>query len=276
MTNRPCVLVAEASVINTLRLAVIGLQKYSDVDRIDIIVPEHQVHNFVECIGHLNANIIPETRLISAENITQIKQQLSVMSPRFGWYLQQFLKWEYRRICQADRYLIWDADTVLVKQNNFFADQEPSFNMASEYHKPYFKTMERVFGLTRQVEQSFISQYMLIKLETLNQLIDKCEEGASIPWYLSLLNKLDRTNPSEFSEYETYGTYVLTHNETAKIHLKNDKWFRYGSDVLTLEKNTEIKELEKKFSAYQYVAFERHPKKLTRNIFASLRCFLRC
>lgn len=267
-------LVAEASVINTLRLAIIGLKKYSDVNRIDVIVPDHQQQSFIERLKGLNVNIIPETHLIAANDIAQIKKNLGVMASRFGWYLQQFLKWQYRHICNAEHYLIWDADTVLVQHNNFFADQEPSFNMASEYHKPYFSTMERAFGLTRQVEQSFISQYMLINVETLNQLIDNYEAGASIPWFLSLLEHLDRTNPSEFSEYETYGSYVLTHNLTAKVHLKKDKWFRYGSDVFTLEKNTEFSELEKKFSAYQYVAFERHQRNIFHWIYARLRYYL--
>lgn len=276
MTNKPCVLVAEVSVINTLRLAIIGLQKYSDVNRIDVIVPEHQLQAFINSLKGLKVNIIPETQLIPADDIAQIKQELGVMAPRFGWYLQQFLKWQYRNICNAENYLIWDADTVLVDNSNFFgdgdgdgdADGEVSFNMAKEYHKPYFDTMSRAFGLTKQVEQSFISQYMLINVETLNQLIDKFEVGASSPWFLSLLSNLDRKNPSEFSEYETYGTFILTQISTEKVNLKKDKWFRYGSDVFKLEKNTDFSELEKKFSAYRYVAFERHERNILHWIFA--------
>lgn len=275
MLNRPCVLVAEESVINTLRLAIIGLQKYSDVNRIDVIVPEHQQHLFYERLKFLNVNIIPETDLISSEEIKQIKCKLGVMENRLGWYLQQFLKWEYRHICNSNEYLIWDADTVLVSQNHFFDDKEPIFNMANEYHKPYFNTMGRAFGLSRQVEQSFISQYMLINIGTLNQLIDVCKTDTSQPWFLLLLDHIDKTDPSEFSEYETYGNYVLKQKATNKNNLKKVKWFRYGSDVFTLEANTEFSQLEKKFSSYQYVAFERHPPKLIRSLFANLKCSLR-
>lgn len=276
MINKPCVLVAEESVINTIRLAIIGLQKYSDVNRIDVIVPDHQENLFYDRLKFLNVNIIPETELVPENEIKQIKNKLGVMKIRFGWYLQQFLKWEYRRICNSNEYLIWDADTVLVRKSDFFCDKVSNFNMANEYHKPYFNTTERAFGLSRQVEQSFISQYMLIKVEILNELIETCKTNTSQPWFLSLLEHIGKTDPSEFSEYETYGNYVLRHNPSYKINFKKDKWFRYGSDIFTLGENTEFTDLEKKFRKYNYVAFERHPKKYTRNLFANLKFLLRC
>ena len=49
-------------------------------------------------------------------------------------------------ICQENYYLIWDSATIPVKEVKMFNnDSKPFFDLKTEYHKPYFITMKRIF-----------------------------------------------------------------------------------------------------------------------------------
>jgi len=277
MSKYPCVLVAEISVICTLKLAVNGLIKYSDVSRVDIIVPDRQIDTFIKTFPDQQVQIIKESELVSLKCIEKIKCELGVMAYRFGWYLQQFLKWQYAKFIDEPYYLIWDADTVLLEKRYFFNTPQPTFNLASEYHKPYFNTIEKLIAIPKQVKSSFISQYMVIDVTVLKSLIDKIIKSSTedLHWYLKVIKLLDKNDPSEFSEYETYGNYIMSLKHSYAPILKNDKWFRYGGEIFTPTLNTTNAELESKFKPYQYVAFERHEssglKKLIARIYRCLR-----
>ena len=42
--------------------------------------------------------------------------------------------------------LIWDADTIPIKEVKMFGnDGKPIFDVKTEYHKPYFITLKRIF-----------------------------------------------------------------------------------------------------------------------------------
>lgn len=277
MNKYPCVLVAEISVINTLKLAVNGLIKYSDVSRIDIIVPDRQYDDFKNYFSDCKVQIIEESELISFECIEKIKHDLGDMAHRFGWYLQQFLKWQYAQFIDEPYYLIWDADTVLLEKCHFFNNTQPVFNLAKENHKPYFNTIQKLIGISKQIKQSFISQYMVIDVILLGALIDEImnTSNPSIYWYLNVIKLLDKKDPSEFSEYETYGNYIMSLKHSNEAILKNDKWFRYGSEILIPTSKTLNRELEQEFIGYQYVAFERHESSCLKKSIARIYKYLR-
>lgn len=277
MNSYPCVLVAEISVITTLKLAVNGLIKYSDVSRIDVIVPDSQFYEFKKIFTSSEVKIIKESELISLECIEKIKFELGEMSHRFGWYLQQFLKWEYAQLIKEKYYLIWDADTILLENCHFFNNSQQTFNLANEHHKPYFNTIEKLIGIKKQLKSSFISQYMVMDVSLLKSLINEIMKNNTdnTHWYLKVIKSLDKRNPSEFSEYETYGNYILSLKLPNKSVLKNDKWFRYGSEILIPTSITTNIELESKFKGYQYVAFERHESNPLKKLIACIYKFFR-
>ena len=106
---------------------------------------------------------------------------------------------------------------------------------------------------------------MLIEIPILMQLIKKIS-SKNMKWYHNVVDTLDKVDSSEFSEYETYGNYVL--NEYNIIEYSKHKWFRYGSDVMLINGKTKLDELTKKFRPYTYVAFERHNSRLTKRLIA--------
>lgn len=149
---------------------------------------------------------------------------------RTGWYLQQFIKMTYAFYTQSESYLIWDADTLPLRELSFVsAAGKYQFNTVAPIHKPYFDTMARLFDppLTQQIPESFINEHMMIDSAIMRELLQRIDGNAKLPGD-SLFEKILRAvTPEElpasgFSEYETYGTYVYSyHPEKAELRKLN-------------------------------------------------------
>ena len=134
-----------------------------------------------------------------------------------GWYFQQFLKMGFALsdFCNADYYLSWDADTVPLKRIDMFdKDGHPYFTMKSEYHKPYFDTMERILSTGKANPHSYIAEHMMFNKKIVCELIGRIMESyvKGDTWFEKILNSLapEEISPFSFSEFETYGTFCYT------------------------------------------------------------------
>lgn len=141
----------------------------------------------------------------------------NITSDRTGWYFQQFLKMAYSLSCDDEYYLVWDADLVLLNKLEMFdPDKHPYFDLKTEYHKPYFSTINRLFGyrtIERKRNISFIAEHMLIKSDYMRSMInDICNNhelkgDLFFEKIISAIRGVDIPG-SGFSEFETYGNYV--------------------------------------------------------------------
>lgn len=133
-----------------------------------------------------------------------------------GWYYQQFLKMHYASMCKDEYYMVWDGDTIPCRKIGMFQKEsgKPYLDLKHECHKEYFDTIARLFpGFGKVIEQSFISEHMLIKTDIMRELINEIEKNDTIIGS-SFWEKIIKVIPptliqnSAFSEFETYGTYV--------------------------------------------------------------------
>jgi hypothetical protein len=134
-----------------------------------------------------------------------------------GWYFQQFLKMAYARRCEYENYLVFDGDTVPLNPLNFYGRGGKSlFIKKGEYFAPYFNMIEFIFNgrIKREVDFSFIAESMLINREIMLELISAIENNNKLPgeyFFEKILNGilLSGLDGREFSEFETYGNYVM-------------------------------------------------------------------
>ena len=133
---------------------------------------------------------------------------------RAGWYVQQFIKMGFARTCPDDFYLLWDSDTVPLKPVNMLEADSPIFDCKTEYHEPYFKTIEKLFpNLKKCIEGSFISEHMIIKTSLMRQMLNEIEANEALAggnFAEKIINAVpvEDLGKSGFSEFETFGTYV--------------------------------------------------------------------
>ena len=183
----------------------------------------------------------------------------AIRTNRTNWYEQQFIKMAYSRICKKKYYLVLDLDTIPIRPIKMFKNNIPFFDMKTEHHKPYFKTLKRLFPDLHFYNQSYISEHMMIKVRLMKKLLNDIEMNKNIPgkvFWEKILMCIDIKDIkySGFSEFETYGTYV--DNKFPNIY-KHRKWYsrRDASFFFNNSDNLEekdIKWLSKEFHALSF------------------------
>lgn len=130
--------------------------------------------------------------------------------------------------------MTWDGDTVPCREFFMFAENgKPYFDMKHEYHEEYFTTMTALDPtLGKTATKSFISEHMIFECKYMQELIAKIESRDDIPgktfWEKILrVIRIEHIQENSFSEFETYGTYMLV-NHPEVYEFRNWHSFRYG------------------------------------------------
>lgn len=171
-------------------------------------------------ISMLECEFVDEDKLYKGLTYVCIRELIIERDPfaakRAGWYLQQFLKMAYALVCKKAEYLVWDADTIPLKKINMHNNEQiPYFDVKDEYHRPYFHTMKKLFNISvARPGYSFISEHMLIITSYMKELISLIENNENIKGdtffekTMRGIKDIDLLR-SGFSEFETYGNYVM-------------------------------------------------------------------
>lgn len=157
-----------------------------------------------------NCYLLDENKLVDNLTFDKVRQMIihKKWSPSWtGWYFQQFLKMAFAETeyCRG-YYLSWDSDTLPLSHINFFKDGHPIFTLKKEYHKPYFDTIEKILGLKKQIENSFIAEHMLFNGIIMKELLNAIGND----WFEKILSTFPMEKEGHYySEFETYGTFTL-------------------------------------------------------------------
>lgn len=202
-----------------------------------------------EQVGELVGNAVLGERVgwIAEDDILPFDRVHAVMEERMsewlagrplprnitGWYYQQFLKMQYARICKDKYYLVWDGDTIPCREFSMFSDEgRPYLDLKHEYHEEYFNTLTRLIpDMHKCVRQSFIAEHMLMNCEIMDELLGELERSSfngSLFWEKILWSiEMADIQSNSFSEFESYGTYVLLRHPESYA-FRNWHSFRYG------------------------------------------------
>lgn len=240
------------------------IQKYLPVKRI-VLIGAKEIGGLVD--GLDGVTFFDEDKVIpglSLNCIKQIKKDVSGTERRAGWYYQQFLKMAYAEVCTDDYYLIWDSDTIPIKDIDFFDDNGRPYLDYREhvkYDDCFFRTQDLLFPnryLHKEIDSSFICEHLLVNVKIMKELLYDLKHNASVKkgdFYKNILYTIpsDIINLSGFSEFETYAAYVLkrypqSHTlrhwknlRNAGIYIGNNvndnntKWISPLFDVISIE-----------------------------------------
>jgi hypothetical protein len=160
---------------------------------------------------------------------------------RAGWYFKQLVIFAYATMPQAaDRYLVWDADTLPLREMSFFDEGGRAvFDVTAYFHVAYFETLKNLVGIERRVDYSFISDHMMLEKEIVLALLDRIM-GDRVPAGDSLARRALSSISDEglaggcgFSEYETYGNFAAVYFPERFITRKSSRT-REGSTYFGL------------------------------------------
>lgn len=257
----PVVLVTSGNNISGLPNIIYNLTKFGKFNNFYIICPKSDIEKIsIKTNINIKINIINEESIIPNLNLDYI---YNVLKPSLvgypqkqlaGWYYQQFLKMAFSiSYAQYQYYLIWDADTLLTREINFFENNQICITRGQEYHEPYFKFISKLFPHYKLMKYSHISQHLLVKSLHMSSLLESMTH-TSMPWWEKILSLLDESPPQQLSEYELYANYVFNEFPEQYISVRRN-WYRYGSSLYNLSiDNNLICNIK---SNYDFIAFEK-------------------
>ena len=251
--------------VPTFRNNLPYLLKYLPVKRV-VLIGAKEIEPLINDLDNVEFqdenSIIPDLTL---NKIKQIKKDISGTDRRSGWYYQQFLKMAYSFVCSDDYYLIWDSDTIPIKQMSFFDKDsgKPFLDYRDyvKYDECFFVTQNLLFPneyLKKTLKWSFICEHLLVNSSIMRSLLkDLTNKGAAgkTTFYENVMHIIPRNliNLSGFSEFETYAAYVLkeypdshilrkwNNLRNAGIYIGHDlseshtKWIAECYDVISVE-----------------------------------------
>jgi Family of unknown function (DUF6492) len=127
---------------------------------------------------------------------------------RSGWLLQQFVKLSVDDFCSCKHVLALDADTVLMRPQRYVKNGKMVLNVSEERYDPYYAQIRRVLPGLAISPFSFVCHQMMFQAEVLKSLRAELSRQGS-PWFLTIMDSLDRSQFSCFSEYELYGNFIV-------------------------------------------------------------------
>ena len=259
-----------------LKTSIEYMIKNLGADRIFLVANkscELLINNELACYD--NVLFLDEEAIFDGLNIEKIRDILKDLCGdygRAGWFYQQFLKMAYAFKSDNEYYLVFDSDTVPLNNIKYFSeDGKPCFITKVEYHKPYFDTLDVLTeGKVRRVDKniSYIAENMIINKKIMVEIIDMIMNNQNLKgdlFFEKILYAIskDVVKYTGFSEFETYGNYIMTNYPSTYNRMKL-RTQRRGTFLFGPLPNSE--QLEWASKDYDIISFENYGHSWLKNI----------
>lgn len=232
------VLVTEKN-LETLKVAVPYVKTNISKGKIYVAASKKLKESIEKIDGVIFADEDEIVEGMTFSSVAEIMEKAIGSRKRTGWYFQQFIKLGWAKICKDKNYIVVDSDTLFLNEITFVDENGCyEFTQKKEYNKPYFDTLEKLFDgeLVRQGDFSFVAEHMIFDCDIVNEMLSDImkrhpERGST--FYEIIINSVNKEDlpRSGFSEFETYGTYIMT-KYPDKVKLRTLRTFRESALIL--------------------------------------------
>jgi hypothetical protein len=188
------------------------------VSSITLVTPAESVDRLVAAVP--GVTVVAEDTVLAADQVAMVRSRIP--GARSSWYVQQLLKLNYCLTSPIRHTLVIDADTVLVRPQRFRTIRGDAIFVAAEYHTPYFDHLARLLGedFSRPVFATTAHQ-MLYDRDVLGEITTAIERRhPDRGWSEAIIDLVDHTQLSGFSEGELYGQWMVQHHPSdISVHL---------------------------------------------------------
>lgn len=132
---------------------------------VSLIVPDHEAREVPEALSavatRIELEVVPESDVVKAETIQLLQ---SSFGPRYGWALQQVLRNRFIARHADLPTLVVDADTVLCQGRVWLREDGIQLMTPTwEFHRPYYRFLNRLIGSSTDPRYTFVPHHMLIQ-----------------------------------------------------------------------------------------------------------------
>jgi hypothetical protein len=172
-----------------------------------------------------------------------------ISKQRVGWIKQQLIKLNSDSLSPLlGRYLIMDADTILLKKQFFSKDNYDVLKFSDEFHFLYKISSKLILGSFFYSFKSFIAHHQLIQKTTLTEMKLHIAHLHKKEWYDVFIETAIK-NSNYVSEYEIYAQFCIINK---KKNFKRQYWFNINNKVKNFKKLNETHPKAQSVSFHNY------------------------
>jgi len=250
---RPVVVVIPLAVkdIRIASICVKAIRKYLLHDITEIVVVG-QSSNDIERFCHENSlKYIDEADILDRE-LDNVISHLGLQR-RSGWIKQQFLKLSVDLFLDGDDFLIFDADTILVRPVAFLEEGSQILWTADDLVEEYHEFTEAVIGRVKRRNHSFVAHCMLFQRSILKQMRTHVENLTGETIFYSMIRALSKSKTGYMSEYELYAYFMV--KEIPELCLTK-YWYNRKAD---LSNEQSLAKALKKYRRFNFLSDHNKP-----------------
>jgi len=223
----------------------VKLHSLNKIRNIYIVAPDTiKIRDF--CKRH-NCDFIDED-LVSPYSSKELLSK-GIGQQRVGWIKQQLIKLNSDSLSTLkNRYLIMDADTILIKKQFFSKDDFDVLKFSDEFHFLYKISSRLILGSFFYSFKSFIAHHQLIQKTTLSEMKFHISHLHKKEWYDVFIETAIK-NSYYVSEYELYAQFSLVNKRQAFI---SQYWFNSNDKLKNFKKLNQINSKALSVSFHNY------------------------
>lgn len=223
MNNYDIVIVAHEKDFNNIKFIVEHSNKNLNFDSIHLILSEREEYRDMDLLKTLT-----EKPIFLHKESDVLKIDKSRISYRPNWIYQMLLKM-LQNVTDNDNYLIIEADCLILKNINFFEDDKTIFYLnRDQNNEPYYNFSNKILGVGREYNHSFISEFMMYDKKKIKDMISKANCNNNNDFLELIYNNIK--NDSYLADYEIYGNFCYKYYpDEFKVSNSNSGWYaRYS------------------------------------------------
>jgi hypothetical protein len=224
MKNYDIVIVSHEKDFNNIKYIVEHCNKNLNFDSIHLIVSDRVQYNDMGLLETLTKKPI---YLHLETNVLTIDK--SRLRHRPNWVYQMLIK-IFQNVTINDNFLVIESDCVILKDLKFFNEDKTIFYLGRDhYHQQYYNFNQRLLGIGREYNHSFISEFMMYDKKVVKELLSKTNCN-TVGDFLELIYQYVDSE-SYPSDYDLYGNfYYINYPDKFETKVLNfDMSGRHGS-----------------------------------------------
>jgi hypothetical protein len=168
MNKYDIVIVSHEKDFNNIKHIIEHCDINLEFDSIHLIVSDRVPYTDMELLQTLTTkpiNLHLETNVLTVDK--------SRLKHRPNWIYQMLLK-IFQDVTINDNFLVIESDCVILKDLKFFNEDKTIFYLGRDhYHQQYYNFNQKLLGIGREYNHSFISEFMMYDKKVVKELLNK-------------------------------------------------------------------------------------------------------
>lgn len=203
MQNYDIVIVSHEKDFNNIKHIVGHCDKNLKFDSIHLIVSDRVPYKdmgLLETLTKRPIHLHLETSVLTIDK--------SRLKHRPEWIYQMMLK-IFQNVTTNDNFLVIESDCIILKDLKFFNGDRTIFYLGRDhYHQQYYNFNQKLLGIGREYDHSFISEFMMYDKKIVKQLLSKTN-CKTVGDFLELIYEYVDSK-SYPSDYDLYGNFYYS------------------------------------------------------------------